>query len=168
MATDNRESWLNSAVDILRDGVFTPQGAELPVMRVSVGLPYARNQRDLLIQTFKGESTADGIPQVYLNPSVSKSDEALKLLFSACSSLCHRTMEFNIEMVSMISDVLGEYPQSALRLPDYNKQTTRMLKLACPACNYTLSGTIFWLSKGLPTCPCGTKMEQVERKKRKV
>ena len=37
------------------------------------------------------------------------------------------------------------------------KQSTRMLKVLCPSCGYTLRTTARWLAVGFPTCPCGTE-----------
>lgn len=39
------------------------------------------------------------------------------------------------------------------------KQGTRMLKVTCPECGYTVRTTATWIEQGLPTCPCGTDME---------
>lgn len=42
------------------------------------------------------------------------------------------------------------------------KQTTRQLKIQCPACGYLARVTRKWLEEaGTPTCPCGERM--VER-----
>lgn len=38
------------------------------------------------------------------------------------------------------------------------KQTTRMIKVVCPADDYNLRTTRKWIKIGLPTCPCGTLM----------
>jgi len=42
------------------------------------------------------------------------------------------------------------------------KAGTRMLKLQCPECEYTVRTTQKWIEVGLPTCACGTKMEGPE------
>jgi hypothetical protein len=56
---------------------------------------------------------------------------------------------------------LGKYPHSALRPGSkLTKQSTRMLKVECPNDGYTLRATRKWLDMGLPTCPCGTEMEE--------
>lgn len=39
------------------------------------------------------------------------------------------------------------------------KQTTRMIKIVCPACEYAARTTKKWLIVGLPVCCCGTRME---------
>jgi hypothetical protein len=40
------------------------------------------------------------------------------------------------------------------------KQTTRLVKVACPECEYTVRTTAKWLEVGLPTCPCGEEMQE--------
>jgi hypothetical protein len=36
--------------------------------------------------------------------------------------------------------------------------TTRLRKVACPDCGYTIRVTRSWMQKGLPACPCGQSM----------
>jgi hypothetical protein len=38
---------------------------------------------------------------------------------------------------------------------------SRLRKAACPECGYTIRVTRQWLNVGLPTCPCGTEMEEL-------
>lgn len=59
----------------------------------------------------------------------------------------------------LISD-LGPYPHSSLDAltSGHKKQGTRMKKVVCPACGYTVRTTAKWLESGLPVCPCGTEM----------
>lgn len=56
---------------------------------------------------------------------------------------------------------LGGYPHASLgtggdRLKP--KQGTRMLKVECPKCEYTVRTTQKWIDVGLPICPCGATM----------
>lgn len=60
--------------------------------------------------------------------------------------------------------ILGTYPHATLSAveedaPGRKKQGTRLLKVICPACGYTVRTTAKWIDEGLPTCPCGTEME---------
>lgn len=51
---------------------------------------------------------------------------------------------------------LGDYAHAELVPGSETKvQPTRMLKLCCPSCGYTVRTTAKWVSVGLPTCPCG-------------
>ena len=54
---------------------------------------------------------------------------------------------------------LGPYPHAQLSKLTVQKQTTRMLKVVCPDCDYTLRTTQKWLDVGIPTCCCGAQME---------
>jgi hypothetical protein len=65
--------------------------------------------------------------------------ERLNALLSGMPEYPHRTLDVNVEA---------------------KKQSTRLLKIVCPACGYTARTTRQWLDHGLPTCPCGTRMAQ--------
>jgi hypothetical protein len=54
---------------------------------------------------------------------------------------------------------LGPYPHAAIDKSGRKKQSTRMLKVVCPECGYTVRTTQQWIDTGLPTCVCGTEME---------
>jgi hypothetical protein len=54
---------------------------------------------------------------------------------------------------------IGPYPHASLDRSQAKKQSTRMLKLECAGCGYTVRTTAKWIEAGMPTCPCGTEME---------
>ena len=63
---------------------------------------------------------------------------------------------------SALLDALGDYPHAELTPGAEAKvQPTRMLKLCCPSCGYTVRTTAKWVSVGLPTCPCGDTLANV-------
>lgn len=49
-------------------------------------------------------------------------------------------------------------PEPVLPEPP-KKQATRMIKVCCPGCGYTIRTTQKWIDVGLPTCCCGEEME---------
>jgi hypothetical protein len=53
---------------------------------------------------------------------------------------------------------LGPYPHAAMQIRRRARQSTRMLKIECPSCEYTARVAQKWLDVGVPTCPCGTRM----------
>lgn len=59
-----------------------------------------------------------------------------------------------------VSETLGEYPHSPLNptMVEKKTQTTRMIKLICEDCNYTVRTTQKWIDEGLPSCPFGDEM----------
>lgn len=55
----------------------------------------------------------------------------------------------------LILKAVGPYPHSELKLVKERKvQTTRMLKAACPECEYQIRLTRKWAAVGVPNCPC--------------
>jgi hypothetical protein len=73
------------------------------------------------------------------------------------------------ENFAPILESLGIYPHAKLNVAsNYKPQGTRMLKAVCPTCvisnpdgsiksQYTIRLSQAWVSKGLPTCQCGTQ-----------
>ena len=63
--------------------------------------------------------------------------------------------------VDSVADALGTYPHVGLvPLSVKKKQSTRMLKLEAACCGYVVRTTRKWLDVGLPSCPCGNRMEE--------
>lgn len=65
------------------------------------------------------------------------------------------------EWAELLESQIGEYPHIGLTpMATAKKQTTRMLKLEAPCCGYVARTTKKWIEVGLPSCPCGTQMEE--------
>lgn len=65
-----------------------------------------------------------------------------------------------------ILDTLPPYPHTALEAKESAKgkpQTTRLVKVECVKCSYTLRTTRMWIEKGLPTCYCGGEIQETEK-----
>ena len=60
-----------------------------------------------------------------------------------------------------IAGLLGVYPHREL-VPTVGtgpkKDSTRLLKVWCPSCDYTVRVSRKWIDVGLPLCPCGCVM----------
>lgn len=64
-----REQWLERAVQVLTDEVFTPQGIEVPKVRVSVGWPGGRGpKKNIIGQCFADTTTGDKVAQIFISP----------------------------------------------------------------------------------------------------
>jgi hypothetical protein len=57
---------------------------------------------------------------------------------------------------------VGQYPHATLDMSfrPVKKQSTRMRPLKCPECGYTVRTTKKWIDHGLPTCACGSEMQE--------
>jgi hypothetical protein len=67
------------------------------------------------------------------------------------------------ERLNAICAELGEYPHQTLDVTiGAKKQSTRLIKLECPSCGYTIRTTQKWLDQyeDLPLCPCGERFER--------
>ena len=66
--------------------------------------------------------------------------------------------------LAAIIKTIGQYPHARLKpgIRRGKKQTTRLLKIACPECGYTARVTAKWVEVCLPTCPCGTEFVAAE------
>jgi hypothetical protein len=60
-----------------------------------------------------------------------------------------------------LTERMGEPYPHALLDPgaDLQKQSTRLIKLECPACGYVIRTTRKWIEAGVPTCCCGELFE---------
>lgn len=66
------------------------------------------------------------------------------------------------EKLAAVGVAVGDYPHATLDKELRPKQSTRLLKVECPKCGYTVRVTRKWLDVGVPTCCCGTKMKEEE------
>jgi hypothetical protein len=62
------------------------------------------------------------------------------------------------EWIESKIEALGEMPYGSLNLDGRKKQSTRMIKVECVDCGYTLRTTQKWIAVGVPTCCCGGEM----------
>ncbi len=67
-----------------------------------------------------------------------------------------------------VLETIGEYPHGALAGAESTKrkvQSTRLRKVCCPECDYTMRVTQRWIARAIPTCPspeCGMYGEEME------
>jgi hypothetical protein len=56
----------------------------------------------------------------------------------------------------------GPYPHAQLTAADRptKKDGTRLIKVSCQECGYTVRVTRKWLEVGFPLCPCGEVMAE--------
>lgn len=155
--------------------------SEVPTVRVSVGFPGGRGSKHKAIgQYWKGLAVADGVPQVFISPVI---DDAVRALDILCHELVHACVPedghgakfkkialaigltgkmtatvagpaLTMRLNALVGD-LGAYPHSRIDVGSgLKKQGTRLNKVACKDCGYTVRVTRKWLEVGAPICPC--------------
>lgn len=139
-------------------------------------------------ECWSSDCSKDGHFEIFISPYISDSVEALAILvhesvhaavgleckhkgaFKTCAlamGLEGKMTETNASeglkvRLRAIIEEIGEYPHATLdKLAVSNappKQSTRMHKVVCPMCEYTIRVSQKWLDIGTPTCPCGEPM----------
>jgi hypothetical protein len=137
-------------------------------------------------QCFATQCSADQVNEIFVSPCIAKATQAAAIL---CHELIHaldncqsghkaafkrvataigltgkmtatRPAPPLAERLNALCESIGPYPHATLDIETgRKKQGTRMLKVACPECGYTVRTTRQWIEQGLPTCPCGAEME---------
>lgn len=185
-----REQWLNEAVTQIALEVFAPHDIDVPKIRVSVGWPSrggTGTTKRVIGQCWKGMVAKDGVHQIFISPVL---DDLMQILETLVHEMVHaiddcesghkgafakmaRKVGLEGKMtathaggslalnLAIIAEQLGDFDHSGLvPNPAEKKQSTRMLKLEAACCGYIVRTTQKWIDQGLPSCPCGTVMEE--------
>lgn len=176
---DNRETWLNRGMHLLRPAF---KAAGIPLhneIRISVGFPLGGFEK-IDAQCFKRDVSSDRHNEIFISPLVDDAAEALGCLahelihaqdngssghdrtFAARATTlglegkptqCGSGTAFKRRYADMLR-TLGPYPHKSLRPTKIKRQGTRLVKVACPECEYTVRVTRKWLdAAGAPICP---------------
>ena len=183
-----RENWLNHMAQLLGP-VFFRAGFQLPAnIRFSCGWPGCGDRQTRIGECWHSKSSADGTFEIFISPTLSdplRVGDVLthELCHAAvgleaghgprfrCSALAvglSGQMRATVaspallERLSGFLQVTGPYPHARLTAADRptKKDGTRLLKVVCPECGYTVRVTRKWLDVGLPVCPCGLEMAE--------
>lgn len=182
---ETREAWLIAAIHRL--GRLFPEGTTVPEVWVSIGFPGGGSAKTRIGECWNGVASSDGQGHIFVSPIVNGATEILAVLaheiihainhandesghgkcFSALAKPLGLTGKMTatvagpelVEKLQAIAEELGDFPSGNLSLTvTKKKQTTRMIKLECDCCGYTVRTTQKWIDEGLPSCPRGTMM----------
>lgn len=185
-----REEWLNAAVALIRPYLKEMAQVVVPdTFRVSVGFAGGRGKKgDTIGQCWYPEASEDKSTEMFISPVLGDPSRVLDVLvhemIHAGGNRGHRggfrkaAIAAGLEgkMTATVAgerlkgiiagwiEKLGKFPHAALNTSTSRvggRQTTRMLKVICPSCAYTVRTTAKWIEIGTPTCVCGEQMEAV-------
>ena len=137
-------------------------------------------------QCWPTQASADGHNEIFISPCISDAAQVAAVLvhelahaavgcqhghkgpFRCCALRVGLTGKMTqttatpqlAERLNALAAEIGPYPHATLDRSQAKKQGTRMLKLTCPQCGYTVRTTRQWIEKGMPTCPCGEEMQE--------
>jgi hypothetical protein len=185
----NREQWLNDMTTAHVWPLLTAHGASVPTLwRVSVGFPKgSRGGRKSIGQCWPEQSSSDASREMFISPTLeafaavevlvhevihcalnNKGGHrgAFKRIAVSCGLIGKMTAtSAGPELAAKITEWLAAspaYPHAAMiENPDAKKPGSRLLKVNCEACGYTVRVTQKWVDVGLPTCCCGEQMGTV-------
>jgi hypothetical protein len=182
-----REQWLERAIAMMRD-ILIPQ-LQGHRYRVSCGWPHkaavARTARRLGECWYPEHSTDHTSHNLFISPALQDPIEVLQTLahelihVAAGPNVGHKgqfvkiakaigfkapwtSTPASLQLIERLNGLLvnlGPYPHATVDKSGRKKQGTRMLKVICPECGYTVRATQQWIDMGLPTCVCGMQME---------
>lgn len=180
-----REEWLTAALALVRAAV---PGIGNQRIRITCGFPSTYTRSGTLAECWPDNASKDGTWEVMISPTVALPVEVFVLVASqalhtvpggasrtsnsyrtACMELglaptdeawkaLQGTEDFWALFGTALED-LGPYPHAEVMAAQKKTQSTRMLKLTCPLCGYTLRTSAKWIATGLPVCHDGTEFQ---------
>ena len=181
-----REEWLNTLTAELKP-LFAEQGYDIPAVRIACGWPskkaLSRKSRSIG-ECWPIEASADKTTEIFISPCQSDAVEVGAVLvhelvhaavgckaghkapFKRCALAVGLEGKMTAtvagealrERLNALTEKMGAYLHAVLDMSVRKKQGTRMHKVECPECGYTVRITQQWIDQGLPTCPCGCEM----------
>lgn len=181
-----REQWLTMALHKHVGPLLQKKaGVTLPAdCKVSVGFPGGGSARKRSGECWPRSRSSLKVNEIFLNPAMKDVSRLMDVLVHEaihaaddCASghkgFFMRTAKAvglegkmtathaGKELGEWIAATLAKMPAfdyGSLNLDGRKKQTTRMVKVECMDCGYTLRTTQKWIEVGLPTCCCGGTM----------
>lgn len=178
-----REEWLNEAIKLMVPEFKQRASCTLPKnLRISCGFTSAGRRGKRIGEVWSASSTTDDTHEIYISPVLEDPVRVLGVtvheLVHAGVGLEHghkapfrkvaKAMLLEGKMKATtegqpfkdafkpILDKLGVYPHGKLTTglsSGPKTQSTRLIKVQCPCCEYTLRTTVKWLEIGVPQCP---------------
>lgn len=183
-----REQWISESIGSLRSDFEDIGHTLPDVIRATVGWTSKGLRSKRIGECWYPAAVGDGVPELFITPTITDGARVLDILahelthvvagpdaqhgpefkrIATAIGLTGRMTatvagpEFELR-AGEILDVLGPYPHPGITPgvggTTHKKQSTRMLKLECPACGYVARTSQKWIDYGLPTCPCGVDM----------
>lgn len=176
----DRHEWLEAAREwcsraMVKGGYEVPQN-----VRVSIGFTGSRHGKKAIGACWYPEAVSDGHHEVFIGPHIK---DPVEIVGVVMHELIHvvagqeakhgpKFREIALKLglegkmtATVVSDGLREviegrflahhpYPAGMINVAMRKKQTTRLLKVACPHCGYTARTTAKWIdAAGPPICP---------------
>jgi hypothetical protein len=182
----NREQYLTNFLTQYAAPIAQAAGINVDVLwRVTVGFPSKSatgSKRRRIGEHWPASASADGHHEMFISPLLDAEESLKTAVHEYAHTLApegsgHKAPFARIAgalglLAPWTSTPAGEklaadlkawvaahaWPTARLNFTAGEKQSTRLLKVCCPSCGYTVRVTQKWVSVGLPICPCGEEM----------
>lgn len=178
----NREAWLHAAADFMAAKIFGPNNYEVPSIEISCGFTGSRSKKAIGVCWSKSASDNDAFP-IFISPVIEENVRVMGVLaHEMCHAVVGleaghgapfkkaaiaigltgkmtattETATFATACKPFIKQ-FGDFPHAKMNVGQsgVKKQTTRMIKLQCPACKFTMRCARSWVDNiGEPICAC--------------
>lgn len=174
----NREQWLQALA--IKARPYIAQRVELggdeeSAVRLSCGFPPASGRKKAKAALIPPSASDDFTAEIFVSPEVSDASEVARLVLPLLVAV--QAQDWKGTKASRIAnglgitmtqdgqerlgaaweevvDFLGSYPHASLNIPAKAKQTTRLIKVACPTDGYIARVSRSTLDNlGSPICP---------------
>ena len=178
-----REAWLNAALILVRKHLLDTANVVVPdTTKVSCGLAGGRIGSKRIGECWGDTCSADGSTEIFISPVLADVTGRSGVLATLVHEAVHAAVGVQhghkkafstpakaaglegkmtatfagdklMDMIAHWAGNLGDYPHAAMSALGRKKQTTRLVKVECGGCGYTLRTTQKWLDKsGCPLC----------------
>lgn len=184
MSEETREQWLGCALAIIRNHLRDTAAVTVPdTTKVSCGLAGGRIGAKRIGECWNTIASAEGFTEIFISPVLSDVTGRSGVLATLVHEAIHAAVGVEVghrkpfqraaiaaglegkmtattandklmDMIAVWSSDLGHYPHAAMSTLGRKKQSTRLVKVSCKECGYTLRTTQKWLDKGIPLCHC--------------
>lgn len=181
---ETREEWLGAMAEHLKADINILGYHLNSNVRLSCGWP--RGRKVFVGQCWSQTQSRDNSTEIFISPTIDDPLEAGAIL---AHELVHAAIGTDkghgtafkrlaiaigltgkmtsteasprlIKRLADLYDLIGKYPHASLKDLQLKKQTTRLIKVVCPDCGYTVRVTRQWLDEGNPRCPNGDDMDE--------
>lgn len=180
----NREDWLHTVAKGMEPW-FAELGHPLPKYRVAIGFPGTGRRGKRIGECWDAKHSADGNFEILIRPD---RDDEIEVAAILAHEMVHAAVGTEAghgpgfrkvataiglmgqmrsttpddafkRRVTPILKRVGDFPHAALDFcQGRTKQSTRLLKVICPDCGYTVRVAKKWLvERGAPICSCNLK-----------
>jgi hypothetical protein len=183
MSIAQREDWLNTIAGLLLPQFQQIAGIKAyPKFRVSCGFPSTGKRGRRIGECWFPDASADAVHEVFIHPGQAEPIEVAAILAHelahvvagakakhgrdfkklvlplglegrACATVPGESFK---QLIAPILKQAGDYPHGALTTGISSrgpKQTTRMVKVHCASCEYTVRASMKWILTAVPMCP---------------